>query len=935
MGIESLSTIDYALVAFYAVAVLYCGMFVGRGGDNTLKDYAIGSRDFSTMAIISTVCSTVFGATALNGTLMIGYLYGLKVFVYHELLEIFGNFMTFYIAANYIQRFYGMISIGDVMGAMYGRAAKMISGLVAIILCYLGVTAQVIAMGLVIEYFLGFSLTTSLVLSSTVTVLYTSIGGVRGVMWTDVIQFSLIAVSIPLIFNLLISCIGGYSEFFSLVPASHYDLDICDPISKKWLYFGLVDALPAIYPVILQRVLMTSSQKQVREVLMRIVPMTFIASLLMILMGMAFFVFKYKYSVDVEPRLLLNYFIDQYIPSFFKGVAVVGIMSVLMSTQDSFLNTMGVTLVNDVIKPVFAGLSDSMALRVAKILTVVIGITSVFMALSKDSIVYLRVASTGLWSSTVMVPLLLGILGFRTKPVVFYVSLVFGIGTSISMRVFCDLQDDMMTMLPSMVASTFGFFLGQAYLKLSGVRRMYTMSDDTSKRKMLHDLIYKVNKNRRRARVLSLLKDVVSFNLVKYLRDNVHENGAEDILLSSFLVLINIFPLFMCYGPMSGNPKLLALKYSSALLSLAVILRHKMPAWYQKRWELFWHLSLVFCLPFSVTAMLIVNGGELYWHISMMIAIFIVSVSVSREMFFIDMAVGIFAAHMVCCRMFGYQVNFFHPTLDKYSLIYGYAFFIIIGVLFSKRKQLRDAERTDAYLKASSIISHEISSPLGIISCSIERLDKLVKKFDMQPEDKEECDSAVEAAKVTLNNIDNFMTLFLQNIKNAEEFAAFDLSPVNLKTVIDDIMKYYPLHERKREIIKIDYTDCFEVWGNEILIRQSLLNVLRNSLFFISGVAGAEIRVTFKAPRNGQYNVLSVIDTGIGIPEEVREKIFRKFYTQRDGGSGLGLFFCANSMQRMGGVIECNSKVGEFTEMLFKFPKMNPKPHKLSKVVAI
>lgn len=209
-----------------------------------------------------------------------------------------------------------------------------------------------------------------------------------------------------------------------------------------------------------------------------------------------------------------------------------------------------------------------------------------------------------------------------------------------------------------------------------------------------------------------------------------------------------------------------------------------------------------------------------------------------------------------------------------------------------------------------------------MLLCSLTRIENVLKRSSLDDKGKGECSSAIGAARVTVSNIDNFMTLFLRNIKNAEDFVAFDLSRISLKKVVEDLLTYYPLHERKNEIIKVNYENNFDVLGNELLITQSLLNVIKNSLFFISGVRGGGITITFSQPHNSEYNIMEVTDTGIGMPERVVENIFKKFYTQRDGGSGLGLFFCACAMNRMGGIMECESKVGQFTSMIFKFPKM-------------
>lgn len=916
-----MSLIDYFLIISYCVAILFFGLRTGKS-TKTLKDYAIGSRDFSTAAIISTIYVTSFGASALNGTIFIGYTYGLRVFIYHDLLETLGIFFTFFIAARYINKFYGMISVGEIVNSIYGKYAGIFSGVVAVMTCYAGITSQIIAMGLIFEYFLGLSFTVSLIVSSGITICYTAAGGVRGVIWTDVIQLSLIAISIPMIVNFVMDSIGGYPNFISSIPANHLDMSLSNKDNRMWLCLGLVDVIPTIYPVVLQRMLMTSSSSQVREVIVRIVPMQLVSSIMVTLLGMAFYIFKQQTGVQVETRLLLNYFIDTHLPIFFKGFAIVGIASVLMSTIDSFLNTASVSLVNDVVKPLYPNIKDGKALMLTKITTIVIGVAAILLALIENSIISLHFIIVNLWSSTILLPLTFGLIGFKTAPYSFYAASFCGLCASTFMHIYCRENANLWSLLPSVLAGGIGFFATHYILLFIGKYKIIRNRTELNKnRVILQNIIADTNRYRKKAKLHKLWNEIKNFSIIQFLRNDVINNGAEDVLLPMFLIITSIFPVFMYDGNI-GNSMVLITRYSGVMFIFTAMLRHRMPGWYQKRWELFWHIAVMFCLPFSATLMLIFNYGSMYWHISMILTIFLLSVSVSRIIFIIDLIVGVGLACSIG-NIYSVSPLFVFPEgADKYALCYGYCLSVAIGLIFSRRKQLRDAERTSAYVKASSIIGHEISSPLGVLSCSLERINKTIHKVSGYDNAVAECDNAVAVGKVTISNIDNFMTLFLQNIKNAEEFAAFELSRVSLKTIIEHLLKYYPLHERKDEIIRVKYENHFDVLGNDLLLTQSFLNIIKNSLFFISGVPDATITISFEQPVSGEYNILRILDTGMGVPEEAKDKIFKKFYTQRDGGSGLGLFFCANAMQRMGGIIECDSKVGEFTEMIFKFPKI-------------
>lgn len=64
-------------------------------------------------------------------------------------------------------------------------------------------------------------------------------------------------------------------------------------------------------------------------------------------------------------------------------------------------------------------------------------------------------------------------------------------------------------------------------------------------------------------------------------------------------------------------------------------------------------------------------------------------------------------------------------------------------------------------------------------------------------------------------------------------------------------------------------------------------------------------------------------DTGPGIPKNIVPKMFDSFYTSgKQGDTGLGLSYCKRSMTELGGTIDCESKLGEFTTLILTFPAL-------------
>ena len=103
---------------------------------------------------------------------------------------------------------------------------------------------------------------------------------------------------------------------------------------------------------------------------------------------------------------------------------------------------------------------------------------------------------------------------------------------------------------------------------------------------------------------------------------------------------------------------------------------------------------------------------------------------------------------------------------------------------------------------------------------------------------------------------------------------------------------------------------------------QILFNLVENGIKY--NRPGGTLKLTVS--RNGQDAMITISDTGVGIPEESLAHIFERFYrvdkarSRSTGGSGLGLSIVRNLIERNNGQIRVTSKLGEGTEFTITFP---------------
>jgi C4-dicarboxylate-specific signal transduction histidine kinase len=108
-----------------------------------------------------------------------------------------------------------------------------------------------------------------------------------------------------------------------------------------------------------------------------------------------------------------------------------------------------------------------------------------------------------------------------------------------------------------------------------------------------------------------------------------------------------------------------------------------------------------------------------------------------------------------------------------------------------------------------------------------------------------------------------------------------------------------------------------QILADEKLIEQTLINLMKNSMFALEGVKNPVIHC--RAFEEGQGVSIELSDNGRGIRGEIIDHIFTPFFTTRKDGSGIGLSLARQVMQMHNGSIRVNSKEGELTSFTLTF----------------
>ena len=115
------------------------------------------------------------------------------------------------------------------------------------------------------------------------------------------------------------------------------------------------------------------------------------------------------------------------------------------------------------------------------------------------------------------------------------------------------------------------------------------------------------------------------------------------------------------------------------------------------------------------------------------------------------------------------------------------------------------------------------------------------------------------------------------------------------------------------------------VRGSSSMLREMAMNLIDNGVKY--NRSGGHVYVTMQRDMAQHQVVLTVRDTGIGIPEDVQERVFERFYrvdesrSKKSGGSGLGLSIVKHIVEQHRGTIEMISRVNEGTTFVIRLPE--------------
>lgn len=435
-----ISNTDLAVLLGYLLAMLAFGLWMGRRQKDA-ADFMVGSRSVPWWLVLASIVATetstvtflsIPGFAWKNDLTWIQLPIGFAI----GRLAVLGLFLPRYFRGE-------LFTAYQVLHERFGGRTKVVASLLFVVTRTLADGLRLFLSAIVLREVAGLDMELAIVVLGAVTVLYTFLGGMRAVLWTDLVQFVVYVGGAALAFTVLLDRIdGGLDGFLTAADEAgklrmfDFGFDISAPY-QFWagLIGGAVLSIAShgVDQLMVQRYLCARSQREAATALGLSGIVVIFQFAFFLLIGAALFVHYGDRTFAKADRVFATFIVEE-LPTPALGIVLGAVFSAAMSTLSSSLNSSATALTNDVWFPLFRpDASDRVKLRTVRAWTVVFGALQVTVGIAGQSmsqtVVDSVLAISGFVTGIVLGVFLLGVLTRRVGEAAALCGMLVGMAT--------------------------------------------------------------------------------------------------------------------------------------------------------------------------------------------------------------------------------------------------------------------------------------------------------------------------------------------------------------------------------------------------------------------------------------------------------------------------------------------------------------------------
>ena len=407
----------------YFMGIIFVG-FLMRKRNKSAEDFLVGGRSFGVVFNAGTLTSCWLGGAIIVGAPGIFYACGIwDSNIMYGLLVSFGSAGCLILAGLfYMRRLWRLklLSLGDFYYRRFGGKAGFVATMLMGLTFTVWISVQVIAFAKVGQALVGYSLEMWVIIAMAVICTYTVLGGLWAVCLTDIIQVSIVTISLFILTPIAINMAGGLDTFIANIPSEKLEFLPADMSSVQgWLAW--IAALATVglgsiaSPDLMQRAFSAKTPKTARNsalwaagsylVVLIIVIILTMATMQLINMGTVDRAF-----IDEDPELMIPLVFQNMMPGplvvVFLGAVMAAVMSAAATANIALAGVISKNMIKDVFYP---DMTSYKLMQLTRVIVLIIGVVAAFIAIGLPSAFMLTALGFDLILSCLFIPLTLGL----------------------------------------------------------------------------------------------------------------------------------------------------------------------------------------------------------------------------------------------------------------------------------------------------------------------------------------------------------------------------------------------------------------------------------------------------------------------------------------------------------------------------------------------
>jgi len=212
-------------------------------------------------------------------------------------------------------------------------------------------------------------------------------------------------------------------------------------------------------------------------------------------------------------------------------------------------------------------------------------------------------------------------------------------------------------------------------------------------------------------------------------------------------------------------------------------------------------------------------------------------------------------------------------------------------------------------------VSHDIRAPLT----SVHGLVNLLK----MDKSKASNDQFIVLIEDRIKKLDDFIKDIIDLSRNSR--LQVSREKIDMQELFNEILQDHQFFDRSEQVEQaVEIKGSGEFYSDRKRLKVILSNLLSNAIRFSDPYKHAS-RIVISVSIGEESASIQIWDNGVGIPEEMIQKVFDMFYraSEKSKGSGLGLYIVKESVRKIGGELSLNSVSGEWTEFILTVPNLH------------